>query len=220
MGGCRAPDAGLSGRSRARGRGKIRRHRLRRLEMGGIRALRRGTGPGQGNHPRSRPSRNISCLARRCHRVEKRAAARPADGTHRTGRRFGRVPPCERKTGRGVGQIEGRHWCRPEAAIVGGTAQARLRPRGGKRPAVLPAHVPGGGGQMRSRWRCLDLREDDPARILSGDAGSRPPASIGAVESDFFDWIVADPEGESIWCAGSCAHVSAIPACAMSKAIF
>ena len=40
----------------------------------------------------------------------------------------------------------------------------------------------------------LDMNEDDPARILSGRrlrGGGHP----GAVESDFFDWIVADPEG-------------------------
>jgi hypothetical protein len=43
----------------------------------------------------------------------------------------------------------------------------------------------------------LDMREDDPARILSGqrfaDAGI-----AGAVESDFFDWIVADAEGKDL----------------------
>jgi SAM-dependent methyltransferase len=40
----------------------------------------------------------------------------------------------------------------------------------------------------------LDLNEDDPARILSG---RRFEASgiLGAVESDFFDWIIADEEG-------------------------
>jgi len=40
----------------------------------------------------------------------------------------------------------------------------------------------------------LDMNEDDPARILSG---RRFEASgiLGAVESDFFDWIIADPEG-------------------------
>ncbi|MER8370673.1 N-6 DNA methylase [Mesorhizobium sp. M1378] len=40
----------------------------------------------------------------------------------------------------------------------------------------------------------LDLVEDDPARVLSGRAFQQ--ANIyGAVESDFFDWIVAAPEG-------------------------
>lgn len=43
----------------------------------------------------------------------------------------------------------------------------------------------------------MDLREDDPRRMLSGDAFSA--AGIhGAVESDFFDWIVADPDGEAL----------------------
>lgn len=40
----------------------------------------------------------------------------------------------------------------------------------------------------------LDMREDDPARILSG----RPfeaAGILGAVESDFFDWVIVDPEG-------------------------
>lgn len=40
----------------------------------------------------------------------------------------------------------------------------------------------------------LDLREDDPVRLLSGAAFEQANIS-GAVESDFFDWIVADPEG-------------------------
>lgn len=40
----------------------------------------------------------------------------------------------------------------------------------------------------------LDLAEDDPARVLSGRAFQQ--ANIyGAVESDFFDWIVAAPDG-------------------------
>lgn len=41
----------------------------------------------------------------------------------------------------------------------------------------------------------MDLPEDDPKRMLSGEAFAA--AGIGgAVESDFFDWVVADPEGE------------------------
>jgi len=43
----------------------------------------------------------------------------------------------------------------------------------------------------------MDLNEDDPARMLSGEAFSA--AGIhGAVESDFFDWVIADPEGEAL----------------------
>lgn len=43
----------------------------------------------------------------------------------------------------------------------------------------------------------MDLGEDDPRRMLSGEAFS--DAGIeGAVESDFFDWVVADPEGEAL----------------------
>lgn len=43
----------------------------------------------------------------------------------------------------------------------------------------------------------MDLREDDPRRMLSGDAFTG--AGIhGAVESDFFDWIIADPIGEAL----------------------
>lgn len=43
----------------------------------------------------------------------------------------------------------------------------------------------------------MQMREDDPKRLLSGE----PFASAGingAVESDFFDWIVADAEGEAL----------------------
>lgn len=43
----------------------------------------------------------------------------------------------------------------------------------------------------------LGLREDDPKRLLSGDALQSAGIS-GAVESDFFDWVVADPEGENL----------------------
>lgn len=40
----------------------------------------------------------------------------------------------------------------------------------------------------------LDLREDEPAAVLSGRAFAQ--ANIfGAVESDFFDWVVGDEEG-------------------------
>jgi hypothetical protein len=43
----------------------------------------------------------------------------------------------------------------------------------------------------------MDLREDDPKRMLSGEAFAA--AGIhGAVESDFFDWVVAAPEGQAL----------------------
>jgi len=43
----------------------------------------------------------------------------------------------------------------------------------------------------------LDLREDDPRQLLSGRAFEA--AGIGgAVESDFFDWVVADRDGEDL----------------------
>lgn len=43
----------------------------------------------------------------------------------------------------------------------------------------------------------MDLGEDDPRRMLSGEAFSS--AGIhGAVESDFFDWVIADPAGEAL----------------------
>ncbi len=43
----------------------------------------------------------------------------------------------------------------------------------------------------------LGLREDDPARLLSGTA-FRDANINGAVESDFFDWPLADPEGQDL----------------------
>ncbi len=43
----------------------------------------------------------------------------------------------------------------------------------------------------------LDLKEDDPAKLLSGEA-FRAAGVLGAVESDFFDWVVADPEGVAL----------------------
>ena len=43
----------------------------------------------------------------------------------------------------------------------------------------------------------MGMPEDDPKKLLSGEAFVS--ASInGAVESDFFDWVVADPEGEAL----------------------
>jgi SAM-dependent methyltransferase len=43
----------------------------------------------------------------------------------------------------------------------------------------------------------MRLNEDDPKRLLSGEAFAA--ASIhGAVESDFFDWVVTEPEGEEL----------------------
>ena len=43
----------------------------------------------------------------------------------------------------------------------------------------------------------MRLAEDDPTRLLSGDAFAAAGIS-GAVESDFFDWVAADPEGEAL----------------------
>jgi len=43
----------------------------------------------------------------------------------------------------------------------------------------------------------MQMREDDPKRLLSGEAFASAGIN-GAVESDFFDWIVADREGEAL----------------------
>jgi SAM-dependent methyltransferase len=43
----------------------------------------------------------------------------------------------------------------------------------------------------------MRLVEDDPKRLLSGEAFAAAGIS-GAVESDFFDWVAADPEGEAL----------------------
>lgn len=43
----------------------------------------------------------------------------------------------------------------------------------------------------------MGLHEDDPARLLSGEA-FRTAGIHGAVESDFFDWIVAHPDGVAL----------------------
>ena len=43
----------------------------------------------------------------------------------------------------------------------------------------------------------MDLREDDPRRMLSGEAFASAGIT-GAVESDFFDWMVATPAGEAL----------------------
>jgi N-6 DNA Methylase len=43
----------------------------------------------------------------------------------------------------------------------------------------------------------LGMNEDDPQRLLSGEALAGAGIA-GAVESDFFDWVVADPEGAKL----------------------
>lgn len=43
----------------------------------------------------------------------------------------------------------------------------------------------------------MDLPEDDPARMLSGEAFTSA-GIYGAVESDFFDWVVADAAGVAL----------------------
>jgi N-6 DNA Methylase len=43
----------------------------------------------------------------------------------------------------------------------------------------------------------MRLPEDDPKRLLSGEAFTSRGIT-GAVESDFFDWVVADAEGEAL----------------------
>ncbi len=43
----------------------------------------------------------------------------------------------------------------------------------------------------------MDISDDDPKRVLSG-ASFQSAGILGAVESDFFDWVVADIEGENL----------------------
>lgn len=43
----------------------------------------------------------------------------------------------------------------------------------------------------------MGLPEDDPKKLLSGEAFTSAGIN-GAVESDFFDWVVADAEGEAL----------------------
>jgi hypothetical protein len=43
----------------------------------------------------------------------------------------------------------------------------------------------------------LQMKEDDPKRLLSGEA-FKAAGIEGAVESDFFDWVVADGDGEKL----------------------
>jgi hypothetical protein len=43
----------------------------------------------------------------------------------------------------------------------------------------------------------MGLHEDDPARLLSGEAFAAAGIN-GAVESDFFDWVVSDAEGVAL----------------------
>src|SRR5947207_3907305 len=43
----------------------------------------------------------------------------------------------------------------------------------------------------------LGLRDDDPRRVLSG-AAFEAAGIFGAAESDFFDWVIAEPEGEAL----------------------
>jgi len=43
----------------------------------------------------------------------------------------------------------------------------------------------------------MQMHEDDPKRLLSGEAFTAAGIE-GAVESDFFDWVVADAEGEEL----------------------
>jgi hypothetical protein len=43
----------------------------------------------------------------------------------------------------------------------------------------------------------LDVNEDDPKKLLSGESFQRLNI-LGAVESDFFDWVAATPEGEEL----------------------
>jgi len=43
----------------------------------------------------------------------------------------------------------------------------------------------------------MQLTEDDPRKLLSGEAFTAAGIN-GAVESDFFDWVVGDPDGEAL----------------------
>ena len=43
----------------------------------------------------------------------------------------------------------------------------------------------------------LHIREDDPRKLLSGEAFAEA-GIFGAVESDFFDWVIDDGEGEAL----------------------
>jgi N-6 DNA Methylase len=43
----------------------------------------------------------------------------------------------------------------------------------------------------------MPLREDDPKRLLSGEA-LQAAGILGAIESDVFDWVIDDPQGEAL----------------------
>ena len=43
----------------------------------------------------------------------------------------------------------------------------------------------------------LGLRDESPQRVLSG-AAFEAAGIFGAAESDFFDWVVGEPEGEAL----------------------
>ena len=43
----------------------------------------------------------------------------------------------------------------------------------------------------------LHIREDDPRKLLNGEAFANA-GILGAVESDFFDWVIEDAEGEAL----------------------
>ena len=140
-----------------------------------------------------KPAR-VSRLAGRRAGVENLAAARPRDGAHRTGGsiRSPSAPPnkalralWERlKVDRAV-MLKRQLWAQLLKIVYGRDVES---------DALWLQHTYLVIVAKCIAFAVLGLNEDDPGRLLSGEALANAGIN-GAVESDFFDWIVADADG-------------------------
>ena len=150
-GGCRI----ISPTGSAR-RGALCRHRVRRSQMGGVRA--RGRQAREFKETILDPEKpgSLSRLARRRRGAQGLPAARPDDDPHRT--RSDSVASAALARLETVEKLKGDPRRRAEAPALGGTSQARLRPGDRERRALVPAHVSGHRRQMHRARGDADAR--------------------------------------------------------------
>ena len=136
-------------------------------------------------------------MARRGGRAQGIASARPADRTARTWAGFRRISACQRGASARCGSklkedpavaLKRQLWAQLLKLVYGREVET---------DALFFQHTFLVIVAKAIALAVLGLRDDDPRHVLSG-AAFEAAGIFGAAESDFFDWVVAEPDGEAL----------------------
>ena len=120
------------------------------LKVGRVRTQQRPTGQTEGYHPLIPKNQTFLRGSMEPSRSKARCR-RPGLGSDGSWSRLRRVSTCELRPADDLAESEGRSSGRAEEAIVGTTSETGRRPQGGKRCAVLSAHLSGDRRRRQSR---------------------------------------------------------------------